>query len=416
LTAAIAAHAEGKADRGTIASWILYDVASSAYILMIPSVAYAVYFRSYVAGDSAAGDAIWGMTVALPLIAAGLLGPLLGAVADVSGNRKRLLTLATLASAVATSLMMLVGKGDVLFGAALFFVAHLGYMVATGLYDSYLPTIASPERAARISGLGWGLGYLGGIAVFLVTLPLTSGGITEANASTFAKSFLVTGAFFLVLALPALVRLPAGPQRNADAGIGHAYRRVLATVRGWRRDVEVPKFLLAFYLINDAVVTIALFTPIFLKTTFGLDVQTLLALTLLFNAIALPSTIAFGWLGDRWSRRGAVYVTLAIWAVALGVMGWASGDWVARTLAILLGLVVGSTQSLLRGMFARMVPTERAAEYFGFHSLVGKVSTALGPLLFGLVSTATGNPRVAMVSLGIFFVIGGWVLARVRLR
>lgn len=402
--------------RGATAAWILYDVASSAYVLMIPAVAYAVYFRSYVAGDSPAADAIWGMTVALPLIAGGLLGPLLGAVADLSGNRKRLLAIATLASTIATMFMATVGQGEILYGAVLFFVAHLGYMVATGLYDSYLPSIASPERAARISGLGWGLGYLGGIAVFLVTLPLTRGGITAANVGTFVLSFAVTGAFYLLLGLPALVRLPAGATRSGSADIGTAYRRVWNTVRGWRHDVEVPKFLLAFYLINDAVVTVALFTPIVLRTSFGLGVQELLALTLLFNAIALPATIAFGWLADRWSYRGAVYVTLAIWVIALLLIGYGEGAWVPRTIAVVLGLVVGSTQSLLRGMFSRMVPTEQAAEYFGFHSLVGKVSTALGPLAFGLVSTASGDQRLAMLSLGVFFVAGAWVLARVRLR
>ena len=416
VTAYDAATAEPVTRRGATAAWILYDVASSAYALMIPSVAYAVYFRSYVAGNSPAADAIWGMTVALPLIAAGLLGPLLGAIADLSGNRKRLLTIATLASAIATALMATVGKGDVLLGVALFFLAHLGYMVATGLYDSYLPAIASPDRAARISGLGWGLGYVGGIAVFLITLPLTRGGITEETARTFAQVFLVTGTFYLLLALPALVRLPAGATRRGSADIGSAYRRVWKTVRGWRRDAEVPKFLLAYYLINDAVVTVALFTPIVLGTTFGLSIQNLLALTLLFNAIALPATIAFGWLGDRWSRRGAVYVTLVVWAIALGMLGYADGPWVPRTLAVVLGLVIGSTQSLLRGMFARMVPTEQAAEYFGFHSLVGKVSTALGPLVFGLVSTASGDQRVAMLSLGIFFAAGAWVLWTVRLR
>jgi UMF1 family MFS transporter len=416
MTALNATTAEPITGRGAISAWILYDVASSAYALMIPAVAYAVYFRSYVAGDSPAADAIWGMTVALPLIAAGLLGPLLGAIADLRGNRKRLLAMATLVTAMATALMATVGKGDVLFGAVVFFVAHLGYMVATGLYDSYLPAIASPDRAARISGLGWGLGYIGGIAVFLITLPLTRGGFSAGNAGTFALTFAVTGGFYLLLALPALLRLPAGATRKGRADVGIAYRRVWSTVRGWRHDVEVPKFLLAYYLINDAVVTVALFTPIVLSAAFGMGVQELLALTLLFNAIALPATIAFGWLGDRWSHRGAVYVTLVVWAITLGIIGYADGPWVPRTLAVLLGLVIGSTQSLLRAMFARMVPTEQAAEYFGFHSLVGKVSTALGPLVFGLVSTTSGNQRTAMLSLGAFFVAGALVLWRVRLK
>ena len=134
-----------------------------------------------------------------------------------------------------------------------------------------------------------------------------------------------------------------------------------------------------------------------------------------FQLIAIPATMFFGWLGDHWSQRGALNVTLMIWVLVLALMGWADGEYAPLAIMIVLGLVLGSTQSLCRSMFARMIPTDRAAEYFGFHALAGRASSALGPLLFGVVSALTGSQRMAMVSLGVFLAAGGILLAKVRL-
>ena len=142
--------------------------------------------------------------------------------------------------------------------------------------------------------------------------------------------------------------------------------------------------------------------------------QEILILSLTFQMIAIPSTIFFGWLGDRWSQFGAVNVTLVIWGVVLALMGLADGEHAPLAIAMTLGLVLGSTQSLLRSMYSRMVPPDRAGEYFGFHALAGRASSALGPLLFGAVSSMAGSQRIAMMSLGVFLLSGAIVLARVQ--
>ncbi len=172
--------------------------------------------------------------------------------------------------------------------------------------------------------------------------------------------------------------------------------------------------MLAYYLLNDAMVTVIFFAAIFFKTTFGLSVQQMLMYSLAFQLIAIPATMFFGWLGDRWSQRGALNVTLLIWAVVLALMGWADGEYAPLAIMIVLGLVLGSTQSLCRSMFSRMIPTDRTAEYFGFHALAGRASSALGPLLFGVVSALAASQRIAMVSLGVFLVAGGILMSRVR--
>ena len=401
--------------RGTIGAWVLYDVAAHGYGLMIPAVGYAIYFTSFIAAAHPLADGLWSLAVALPLIAAGLISPWLGAVVDSHGHRRTWLAAATIACGLATALMVTLEQGDIASGIALFAVAQLASLLAGALYNAYLPQISTPENSARISGIGWGLSYLGGIACFLLCLPFIRGGIVPGNESHFAQAFLVTAVFLLVVGLAAISRLPREIRVDRDTRSVRPYRQIWATICNWRNEREIPKFLLAYYLLNDAMVTVIFFAAIFFKTTFGLSVQQVLMYSLAFQLIAIPATMFFGWLGDRWSQRGALNVTLLIWAVVLALMGWADGEYAPLAIVIVLGLVLGSTQSLCRSMFARMIPTNRAAEYFGFHALAGRASSALGPLLFGLVSTAAGSQRMAMVSLGVFLVAGGILMSRVRL-
>ena len=214
------------ADRRALSAWILYDVAVHGYGLMIPSVAYAIYFTSYVAADGGRADLLWSLAVALSLVIAGLLAPWIGAAADRSGRRRAMLAAATLVCGAATALLFTVGRGDVLAGVALFVLAQVGVTIGISLYNSFLPLLAPPRDTARLSGLAWGLSYLGGIACFLLCLPFTRGGLNASNASTFAVAFLVTAAFLLVIGLPAIAALPPAPPRAATDDDASPYRRI----------------------------------------------------------------------------------------------------------------------------------------------------------------------------------------------
>ena len=357
---------------------------------------------------------MWSIALGLPLLFAGVLSPWLGALADSSGHRRALLFAMTIASSVATAMLVMVGAGDVALGIVLFAVAHLAHLLATSLYNSYLPLIAAPDRFARISGLAWGLSYLGSVACFLLSLPFTRDGLAPGNAANFSGAFVVSAIFLALLGLPSVMGLPRSAPMSATVGEPGPYRRVLSTIRGWRHDRNVPKFLLAYYLVNDGVVTALFFTALTFRKTYGMEVQEILALTLVLQLVAIPATIFFGWLGGRWSQRGAINVALVLWLAVLVLMASAEGRDGAVVVTLSLGLVIGSTQSLFRSLFAGLVPVDRASEYFGFHTLMGRASAALGPLFFGVVSAATGSQRAAMASLAVFFVAGGIVLAFVR--
>jgi UMF1 family MFS transporter len=398
-----------------LAGWVLYDMALHGYVLIIPSVAYAIYFTTFIAAGHGQAKLLWSLAVALPLLLAGLLGPLIGAFVDAhAGMHRRLLLAATGLCGLATAALALPRQGDIALSLALFGIAHLACMLATALYNAHLPCLSTPATSARVSALGWGLSYLGSIACFVLTLPFISGGIAQpGQTNQFAWSFVVAGAFVGLVGLPAAWLLPAGDASQTKSR-GALLPELAATLRGWRQRPEIPRFLLGFYLINDAVVTTVYFTAIFLHESFGLSVQQVLRYSLAFHLIAIPATLAFGWLGDRWGQHKALNLSLGLWVAVLALMWLASGPWAPLAIVAGLGLVLGSTQSLCRSLFSRMLPPEQAGEYFGFHAMAGRTSSALGPLMFAGMAVLTGNQRVAMASLAIFLLAGGWLIHRAK--
>jgi MFS transporter, UMF1 family len=406
--------------RRPILSWVLYDIASSGYGLIIPSVAYAVYYRQIVCGGADICDARWAMWLSLAMVTAGLLAPLLGAIADLGALRHRLFVATTLLCGLATAALYTVQPGAVLFGGLVFFLAQAGFLLATSLYDAYLPSLVPPHQIGRLSGWGWGMGYLGGIGCFLLFWLVQQSNQFDA-ATEYRFAFLIAAGFLLVLALPALVWLPrqsGHPSSQPPAATGQiirsAYNQVWQTLRNWRQMPELFRFLLGLYLISDGIVTLISFLSIYLSTQFGLSVVQILQLTLVFNLVAIPATILCGILSDLWSAKSLLRVLIGVWIGLILIMVFSTHPATPILLAVLLGLVLGSTQALCRGLFAQMIYTAQATELFGFNALVSKMSAIVGPLLFGTISSATGNQRLAMAALLLFFGAGGLILNQVN--
>ncbi len=401
-----------------VLAWALYDAAASAYWGVVPILLLPLFFQSVVS-PGPGSETRWALVAGVALLLPGLAAPFVGALAD-RGRRWGLLAAATLACALATAALGAVPAGGVLAAAGLFVVAQAGYLLGASLADSYLPHLARPGEAGRISALAWAVGFLGGVAAVLVCLPLASGGLEGDALGRFRLAFPAVGLLLLVLALPALlalrgVRAP-GPAGGAeDASPTSAWRRVVATVRGWRRERQLFRFLAAFYLINDGVVTVLFFGAIYLRGAFGASVAELLWLALALHLFGVPATAAAGHLADRWSHRGTIYLTLAVWIAVIAIMAFGSAPWLARWVVGLIALVIGSTQSVCRSLFSLLIPPERAGELYGFNAVAGRLSAAFGPLLFGAVGAVTGSQRWALLSIGLFFAAGGALLARVAL-
>jgi UMF1 family MFS transporter len=401
----------------SVLAWILYDIASSGYVLLIPGVAFALYYRQAVCGGTAQCDAQWAVLTSLALVIAGMVSPLLGAIADLSNLRHRLFVMTTLLCCGATALLYWVHPGDIWFGGVVFILAQVGYILSAGLYDAFLPGLVPPAQVERISSVGWGLGFIGGLVCFFLAYGWLAAGLEPDNLATYRLTFLLVAGFYLTIALPALAWLPqpdhAPPVASVYRLIRRGYRRVLTTLLNWRDLPETFQFLVGYYLISDVVVTFTSFFTIHLSTVFGLSVAQILRIVLLFNLIAIPATVSVGLLSERLTGKTLLKGVIAIWVGLLLLLTFGTQAWVPGAAVVLLGLVVGSTQSICRGLYARLVPKEQAGELFGFHTLVSRLSAILGPMTYGLISATTHNQRLAIFSLMLFLLTGGWIVLKV---
>jgi UMF1 family MFS transporter len=397
-------------------AWALYDVASSAFAALVPTF-FGVFFVAVVAGDLPGAQGRWGAIASLALFLAGALAPFIGAWADRRGRWLGALATATALCVVATVAMPAVGRGDLALAAVLFAAAQVGYTLAAALYDSLLPRVAPPTHVGRVSAFGWAVGFAGGIVALLVALGLMHGVPADAQAARLGDAFLASGllfAAFAVLGLAGLRRLAASPSGGRAPRPG-AYAAVIGTLRHWRRHREVFRFLVGFYLINDVLVTVLFFIAIIVRARFGLSIEGLIWLALLYHVVAAPATLAFGHAADRWGHRPAIYAMIVILAVALLALAFGTGKATPVVVVALLALVYGSIQAVCRSLFALLVAEEKAGEMFGFNAVAGRLSAALGPLVFGAVATATGSEAAALVSLLVFLAAGAAMFASLRM-
>ncbi|MBE9204154.1 MFS transporter [Synechocystis salina LEGE 06099] len=404
-------------EKKSLLAWVLYDVGSSGYIFLVPGIAYAIFFRQTVCGGGPECDAQWGSLVSLTLLISGILAPLLGAIADLGRVRHQLFVVTTLLCSLGCLGLVTVQPGAIAWGMVAFALTQGGYLMATGLYDAYLPQLGTASTITKLSGWGWGLGYLGGIICYLIFSQIKTSPLFE-GVTEYRLAFVIAGIWLLMLCLPALLWLPRPSQSSSIKTtrlINNAYRQVWQTLKTLPQQRPLSKFLLGFYLISSTIITLNNFLGIYLTTEFGLSLAEILRYGLLFNLISVPATIIFGILGDRLSLSQLLFLLLAIWATAISIMAFSTSPLTPLLLAILFGMVFGSTQSLCRSWFAQITTTNQATELFGFNAFVGRLASLLGPLLFSVVSSFSGNQRLAIIMLLPVLALGIILIGQVRL-
>jgi MFS transporter, UMF1 family len=387
-------------------SWILYDIASSGYALLITAVAFPLYFKFHVMDNAPWSEAVWGALLAISNIVAGLLAPLVGVVADRANARLRLLAYITACCSVCTVALAWPNAGAAWIG--LLFVASLvAYLVAASLYDALLKSVVPEGTAAQVatlSALGWGLGYLGGLTCYGLSQSLATTSVASADAPAFALTFPIVGLFYGVLAAISILGMrKAGGNGRLPAALHvwqESLRQSLATLRTWKTGGTLPRLITGAHLATGAVATIALFTPIMFAGRFGLSVKEVALLSAIFSLLSIPATIAAGLLARRIAPLALLFALFPVWIALLVILlsgsGWSSG----LAAAICLGVALGPTNALARAVVATAISVGHAGEMFGFAAMVNRLTTAIGPLLFGLLSSATGQYWPALLASG----------------
>ncbi|RJP75882.1 MAG: MFS transporter [Candidatus Zixiibacteriota bacterium] len=422
---------------GEVWAWITYDFANSAFITSLYAVIFNQYFAGVIAGGPAGTDftllgwnfnlpgaTLWELSVLLATLLVIVLGPLAGIYADRTGTRKRLLGLAVILGATATAGLAGIRPGQVVFGGVLFALALAAWLLSINLYNSFLPQVAREEDVGLVSGISWALGYLGGGLCLLLNLfMLQNPRLLGFPEGTFGLGHIigVVALWWLVFSLPLFLgvreRPPAvgAPGHAADLrqllrGLG----RTLTQVRAFR---PLALFLLAYVLFSNGIETSIGAASIFGAEVLRMDTPALIRMFLLVQFTAFAGALGFGVLVDRIGNKISLALSLCGWLVAL-VWVYNLGLFLDpvtefHLAAVLVGIVMGGSQAAARSLFARFTPPRRSAEFFAFYGVAGRVSSALGPLTFAAVNTATRSLRGAILALAVYFALGLILLLRV---
>ncbi|MCK4846527.1 MAG: MFS transporter [Deltaproteobacteria bacterium] len=410
---------KAKATKGEIFAWCLYDFANSSYSTVIITVAFSIYFTTIIADGAGMGDGarLWGRTYAVSMLIIAVVSPLLGAIADDRGLKKRFLTAFTLLSVVATALLFFVGRGDITLGVILFTLSNIGFNGGMHFYNSFLIDISTKDNIGRISGYGWALGYVGGLIALVIVFPLIRGGLIEANLTSYRLSFPVTAAFFLICSIPTLLYLKERDGFHHRPRIGStvrsAFGRIKTTFHEIKNFRELTKYFFAYLIYTDAVNTVIIFSSIFAHQVLGFTPAELIKYFIITQVAAAIGALVFGSIADKLGAKRSITITLVIW---IGVI---VGAYLVETksgfylIGLVAGTVLGANQSISRTLLGLFTPKGKNAEFFGFFALVGKLAAIIGPLVYGEISAYTGSQRIAILSLAAFFLVGLIILQTV---
>jgi UMF1 family MFS transporter len=391
----------------------MFDFANSSYSAVVTTAVFPVFYAGYVvAGEGGATGGAgelwlsWADALAAFIVAVSV--PLLGAIADRGGSRKRFMLFYTVLCVVGVTMMTALEPGMALRGLAVFVVAQVGFESAVVFYNAYLPDIAPPDRQGWVSGLGFGVGYFGSAVALVLAIPLTE---------RIDLVWLMVATFFLLFSLPAFLVLPR--DRPGAMSVGAAARWGLANFRTIVGEVwaltELRRFLFAFFFYIDAILTIIVFAGIVATGTFGFDQQGTIVLFLIVQLSALAGAFALARPTDRVGPKRVLTGVLLLWIATCVSVYFITDPRLFYVMAVVGGLGLGSAQAASRAFMASLIPRGRESEMFGFYALCGKSSSIFGPLIFGATTyLAGGNQRPAFLAIAAMFVIGLLLLQRVN--
>lgn len=401
--------------------WVLYDFSNSTYHLMMPTVLIPLYFRQYLAAGSSSPDLLWAILISVPVALAGIFAPFIGAIGDFYHSRFKILVLSAVISIAFATSLITVGQKSLATGALLFAISYFFFTLSLGIYDGLFPIVSEPKKRGTLSGLGWGIGYLGGIVALLACFPLLKDAQLPDDAMAFKTSIIIVCIMYTLFAAVSFIFLRGAEkaisyQSMSDAltSTNNALKRVLKTIHSWRDDPEVFKTLGSYYLANDGLTTLVYFTSIYAASTLGFTSQQILKLFLIVQLVGVPMSAFGGFLADKFGHRRVLFGTLSFWVILCVSFAFGRGITLFYILSIGTGLVIGTTPAVFRSLLANLINTDRSAEMFGFNSFASRASAILGPLLFGAVIAITGSQRIAMLFLVLFFALSAYILIHIK--
>ena len=409
-------------DRRAIAAWCVYDWANSAFPTVVTTFVFATYFTQSVASDPVSGTAQWGHALAVAGFAIAFLSPVLGSIADLTGKRKLWLAIFSAINVLAMALLWYVRPAPefVPLGLVAIAVSTVAFEVATVFYNALLPDLAPPSHIGRVSGWGWGVGYVGGIICLAVVLfafvdaeppPF---GLDRATAEHVRIAGPFSALWYAVFALPLFIFVPE-PRVAAirfSQALGRGLADLAATIRALNDHRGMTWFLVANMIYSDGLTTLFAFGGIYAAGTFGMTLDEVIAFGIALNVTAGAGALAFAWIDDWIGSRRTVLIGLAALIVIGGLLLAIEEKWMFWVLGLLIGVFFGPVQAASRSLVARATPPEHRAQMFGLFALSGRITAFIGPAVLGSATALAQSQRAGMATILVFFAVGLWLLWR----
>ena len=411
--------------RRAIFGWAMYDWANSAFATTVMAAFFPIFFKKFWSAgvDPVVSTAKLGLANSIAGIVVAICAPLLGAIADRGGAKKKFLMFFAFIGVVMTAALYMVAKGDWVMAIVVYVLATVGFSGGNIFYDSLITSVASNKRMDRVSALGFSLGYLGGGILFAINIWMTLNPAFFGFADSVTAvrcAFLSVALWWAIFSIPVFlfVREPVAKEgRTTMKVIAAGLRQLRRTFLEIRHLKVILLFLIAYWLYIDGVDTIIRMALDY-GMSIGFDSNDLILALLITQFVGFPSAIGFGYLGGKIGTKRSIYITIAVYLCVTIYAAFMTRSYEFYLLAIVIGMVQGGIQALSRSYFAKMIPVDKSAEYFGFYNLIGKFSVVAGPVFMGgtaLLVRSMGYAsniasRVSITSIAILFIAGGMLL------
>ena len=403
----------------TVKSWIAYDAGNSAFATTVVAAFFPIFYLEFWASTMPKVEASiylnWTLVICNTLIL--LSGPVIGAYTDINRSTKSALNIFTIIGALFVGSLFFIDIGSWLYALIFFGIANYCFCVAQIPYDKILTKITSPNNFSIISNQGYAWGYFGGGALFLLNAlmsiyPSSFGLASQAEA--IRVSFLMVSIWWLLFLIPLFLNFKeTKTEQHSISVFSSSFKNIFNTLKSVYQYKNAFLFLIAFFLFIDGAHTV-----IYLASTFalnlGLETSSIIQALILVQFVAFPATLLWGYVANKYGDKLVLYITIASYICIIVYSTTLSSAFEFYLLAAWVGFVQGGIQGSSRGMFGKLIPKEKAGEFFGLYNVMGRAGAILGPLMVGTLLTLYGNVRIALLPIAVLFIVGGLLLTRVK--
>lgn len=420
-------------DRKERVAWYLFDFANTSFTVLMVTALFPIFFKNLVTDvfndGGFMGTAFWGYAGSITMIVIALSSPVLGAIADSSGSKKKFLTFYTALCVFFNALLFFTTRGSSFLGVpvwawafAIFIIANIGFQGALPFYNAWLPEISDENTIGRIGGIGFAAGYVGAMLTIIIALISVTAFGTDSTLP-----FLLGALFFGVFSIPSIIGLKnrPGTKKPEEEGMSYisiGFSRVSKTFSEINKYQGLPLFMVAYFLFSDAITTVIYYAALFGEEVYAFSTTDILIFFAVTQLTAIPGAFIFGYVADRIKTKPTLMITLLIWVFALVIAYFGTAQIVWWIVGMIAGVGMGSAQSTARSMFGQYIPEEKKSEMYGIYALTGKFAAILGPFVYasvltlsqGLGFTIIEAHKNSLLSILLFFVISLIILLKVR--